>query len=346
VAGDRETAARAAPARGYRRRSRKLESPLECLFFQALRVGRDAGVEARTHRIHRWGRVATVPVWVEIYRSLQPSDCDERLLLLESVGIAAVARRDVDTFGVWVAPEDAGRAYFELTRYGAENRPAPPPTRTPLHGGAVPSACLYVLVLFVCGALAANGALGRDWLSAGALDGAAFRNGEAWRAITALTLHADLAHLAANAGFGGLFGALAARVYGAGRAWLAVLAAATLANVLNGAWMPAGRISLGASTAVFAALGLLCVFPWPDLRRTARAGVRGASIVAALVLLALLGTGDERTDVAAHALGFGCGMLTGLALVRVHATRRLHDGTAALLALTAVCAAWVVALYP
>ena len=290
------------------------------------------------------GPVATVPTWVEIYRSAQAGDCDERLLLLESVGIPAAMRTDDGAYGVWVAPEDAGRAYFELTRYAAENRPSPPVPRPPLHAGALLAAAGYVLVLFVLAAASANAALGRDWLAVGALDGALVRAGEWWRVATALTLHADVAHFGSNAGFGALFGALAARVYGPGRAWLGILLAAVVANLVNAAWMPAGRVSLGASTAVFAALGMLCVFRWPDRRRGARAGIRGASVVAAVVLLALLGTGDERTDVAAHALGFVAGMVAGAGLPRIRAWRELGDRAAAVVVLAALALAWAFAL--
>lgn len=290
------------------------------------------------------GTVATVPTWVEIYRSAQARECDERLLLLESIGIPAAMRMEDGAYGVWVAPEDAGRAYFELTRYAAENRPRPPAPRPTLHAGGLVAAAGYVLVLFVLAAASANAALGRDWLAVGALDGSLVRAGEWWRAVTALTLHADLAHFGTNAGFGALFGTLAGRVYGPGRAWLGILLAATLANLANAAWMPPGRVSLGASTAVFAALGMLCVFPWPDRRRGARAGIRGASVVAALVLLALLGTGDERTDVAAHALGFVAGMGAGTALPRLRGWHGLRDRTAAAAVGLTILLAWAAAL--
>jgi membrane associated rhomboid family serine protease len=288
--------------------------------------------------------VATVPTWVEIFRSPRPRDCDERLLLLESVGIPAVMRIEEGQYGVWVGPEDAGRAYFELTRYAAENRPPPPPRPVHLHDGALLAALSYVVLLFVPTALAANSAFGRDWLATGALDGARVRAGELWRVVTALTLHADLAHYAANAGFGALFGALAGRVYGVGRAWLAILVAGALANALNAIAMPAGRVSLGASTAVFAALGLLCVFRWPDVRRRARLGIRSASVIAAVVLLALLGTGDEHTDIVAHALGFVCGMALGILEQQFMPLGRTLRWRPGLVAAAIVMLAWLAAL--
>lgn len=291
--------------------------------------------------------MATVPTWVEIYRSPRPRDCDERLLLLEAVGIVAVVRPDEAEWGVFVAPDQAGRAYFELTRWAAENRPLPPARQLRLHGGALAAAAAWAALLFVCAALATHDAFGRDWLAAGVLDGTRVRAGEWWRAVTALTLHADLAHWIANAGFGTLFGTLAGRVYGPGRAWLLILLAAGGANLVEALWMPAGLRSLGASTAVFAALGLLCVWRWPATRRGVRAGIRSASVVAALVLLALLGTGDAHTDVLAHALGFVAGALLGLPAARAGRSRR-HGQRGQWLAgaavLAAVVAAWTAAL--
>jgi membrane associated rhomboid family serine protease len=284
------------------------------------------------------------PGWVEIFRSRTPQECDERAFVLLAVGIAAVMWADGHGFSVLVAEPDRPRAVCELERYAAENRPRPRPRAAPLHGGGVAAAAGYALLLFLVSVANARLAVGRDWFDAGVLDGVRFRDGEVWRAVTALTLHADLAHLAANVGFGALFGGLAARVYGAGFGWLLILVAAMAANALNGLTMPVGRASLGASTAVFAALGALAVFRWPAATRRARAGFAGASVVAALVLLALLGTGDAHTDVAAHAFGFGLGALLALPLRRWPPPRaRAPQLLAAATTLLVILAAWLAA---
>jgi membrane associated rhomboid family serine protease len=258
--------------------------------------------------------MATESPWLEVYRAATPAACDERLLLLEAIGIPAVATRTPEGFAIHVAAEHAARARAELAGYAAE-----PPLRTARalprrHRGALAAALAYVGLTFVVLAASGNDTFGRDWFDAGVLDGARVRAGDWWRAATALTLHADLGHYAANAGFGALFGGLAGRVYGPGRAWFAILAAAVVANLANAAWMAPGRASLGASTAVFAALGLLATYRWPATRPGARASIRASSVVAALVLLALLGTGDARTDVLAHALGFVGGLGAGALL--------------------------------
>ena len=59
------------------------------------------------------------------------------------------------------------------------------------------------------------------------------RAGELWRAVTALCLHADLAHLTANALFGSFFLAAAGRSLGAGLALALVTLAGAGGNAVN-----------------------------------------------------------------------------------------------------------------
>jgi rhomboid protease GluP len=283
--------------------------------------------------------------WIEVFRSTAPGACEERALVLEAVGITALASRGPEGCELRVAESDLPRARLELERYLLENRPAPRAVPPLLHRDVLAASAAYAVVLLLVAAASGHALLGVDWYGRGALDGAQLRAGEAWRALTALTLHADLAHLAANAGFGALFGGLAARLYGAGTGWLLVLVAATVANFLNALWMPPGRVSIGASTAVFAALGAVAVFRWPAAARRTRLAWRGASLVAALVLLALLGTGDAHTDIAAHALGFAAGLVLALPLRRwppSHARRAQRF--AGLVAVLLCAAAWLAAL--
>ena len=285
--------------------------------------------------------------WLEIYRSSLSGDCDERALVVLAAGIAAAMRLDFGVYSLLVPAADAERALLELHRYSMENRrPAPPPASPPLHRGAAASAIVYAVILFACAAASSHAVLGYDWAGSGVLDGARVRAGEFWRADTALTLHADLAHLLANIGFGALFGGLAARVYGPGVGWLLTLCAAIVANLVNGLTMADGRTSLGASTAVFAALGALAVHRWPARADRVRPILAGGPVIAALVLLALLGTGDARTDIAAHALGIVFGAALALPLRRWPAPRRaLPQALAGAGAIALVAAGWAAAYW-
>ena len=91
---------------------------------------------------------------------------------------------------------------------------------------------------------------------------AAAPRGEWWRAVTALTLHLDQAHLLGNLLFGVAIGFLAGRAFGPGIAWASILAAAAVANYADMLISPSTHRAVGASTAVFAALGLLVGFAW------------------------------------------------------------------------------------
>lgn len=273
------------------------------------------------------------------------------MLVLEAVGIEASIWNGGAGFEIRVQAADAERARVELARYRLENLPAPRRMPVRLHAGALGAAAAWAILLVVLHFASAASAFGRDWFAAGLLTEATVRGGEFWRAVTALTLHADLAHLASNAGFGALFGTIVASLYGPGTGMLLVLVAATVANLLNAALMDGTRASLGASTAVFAALGAAAAHRWPEAAGRVRPWLRAANVVAALVLLALLGTGDARTDVLAHGLGFGCGMLLALPLRGRLAARSDHvarrrrvQWLAGAGALALVALAWVAAL--
>jgi membrane associated rhomboid family serine protease len=158
---------------------------------------------------------------------------------------------------------------------------------------------------------------GLDWVGAGRLDVAAIRAGEWWRAITALTLHVDAPHLIGNIGFGAVFGILLAREIGSGLAWLLILAGGTAGNLMNVVVQRPTHTAIGASTAVFAALGLLAAYLWSGRRLIHNTWARRwAPVVGGIVMLAWFGTGGERTDIVAHLMGFLAGFGIGAVLGR------------------------------
>src|SRR5690606_31654266 len=136
--------------------------------------------------------------------------------------------------------------------------------------------------------------------------------------------HVDGPHLAANLVAGSWFGYLAGRRLGPGHAWFFTVVMAGIANLLEGQLGPVPHRSVGASTAVFATLGLLAAHAWREhypLR--ARWTVRWAPLVGGVLLLGWLGTEGEHTDVIAHVLGFACGVAAGLVIAWSAAERVL-----------------------
>ena len=175
-----------------------------------------------------------------------------------------------------------------------------------------PGVCGYICVLLIAGILQQH--MGAEWFEAGMSHAGKIRNGEWWRTVTALTLHSDVAHLLANAVIGGLFGLFAGQIFGNGLAWLSIVIAGAAGNLLNAFVREPGHTSIGASTAVFAALGLVAAHSWILQRHRDQARLaRFAPIIGAAVLLSFLGTSGERTDILAHVTGFIAGLLLGAA---------------------------------
>jgi rhomboid protease GluP len=144
-------------------------------------------------------------------------------------------------------------------------------------------------------------------------------NGEWWRPFTGLFLHADISHLAGNLVSGSIFGVLVARSLGALRGWALILGCGTLGNAItSGLIYPETFLSIGASTAVFAALGILTGLGAAEsLRdRARRPWLRiTAPLVAGFILLGWLGGATEgNTDVMGHVFGFTSGLAAGVAV--------------------------------
>ena len=241
------------------------------------------------------------------------------------------------------------KAKFEIWQYEQENRQqvAPGPRITPVIQNGIPGVVAYLIVILLVALLSGEAAFDRNWLAAGRIDGVLIRSGEWWRSITALTLHSGLPHFAGNAGFGALFGIMAGRLLGSGVTWFTVLIASSIANLINTLLLASSHRAIGASTAVFATLGLLAGFVWRgQLMNQDRWPYRVGPIVGGIALLAYTGTGDANTDVGAHLTGFVCGFLAGIAVTRVYryVPKQNVQRATGLLAIAIVICAWLFAL--
>jgi rhomboid protease GluP len=248
-----------------------------------------------------------------VFRSPRRRDCEERLLVLTAVGVEGVLTRAQDEFLLQVAAADAGYAARHLLQYEAENRSPPPQPSPPrVYPYAWVGCAAYVWVLLGVAFALSNGLVRLDAFDLGELDAARVQAGQWWRAWTALTLHLDGPHLAANLVAGVWFGYLAARQMGSGTAWLLTVTGAAVANLLEGLLGPPDHRAVGASTAVFSALGAMSAYSWRERfglpQRWAR---RWGPLVAGVILLGWTGSAGEGTDVVAHLLGFAMGALLG-----------------------------------
>ncbi len=283
--------------------------------------------------------------WVTVAVGLDEVRANELALVLIARDIPHQRQAGSTGLELWVPADSAGVASAELKQYRRENARRVGTRPLDLVGDGWPGVAAYLASLLIVFVAARESLFGLDWYGAGMLHARAVTGGELWRTVTALMLHVEFEHLGGNLAFGAFFGWFVGRYLGVGVGWLTVLAAAAVANAL-GAWLegPDHR-SLGASTAVFAALGMLVAYTWRrGFWRATPWRARVAPIVAGLGLLAFTGTAGENTDVGAHLLGFCAGFGGGLVLARGLTpawlrNRRLQAACAAA-AVVAIVAAW------
>lgn len=283
--------------------------------------------------------------WSIVYESPHRRHCAERSLVLDSLDIPHEILQGEAGWAIAVPTGNAEAARRELAQYARENLAASPgrPVRQPVYQDAIPGIVVYFAILLLVAWAAGTSLFGKDWLAAGRVDGELLRQGELWRLVTAQTLHGSLKHLLGNLGFGALFGLFAGRLLGSGVAWLVIILAACLANELNVLLLDNSHRSIGASTAVFAALGLVAAYVW-SLRFMSqdRWPYRVGPLVGGLALLAFTGTGDANTDIGAHLMGFIFGFAAGAAIARsrLRLDRAQLQRGAAIIAIALVIGAW------
>ena len=244
---------------------------------------------------------------------------DHALVIIASQSAPSVQLgRGPNGVTLYAPPEIAERLYHELTAYdriSALEKPAPAsPVRS--HGSGASLTLLWIAALATVFIAQTKNPDLTGWFassSRGLFDGR-----EWWRPLTALFLHGDIFHILSNIASGTLFATLACRAIGPLLAWPLILASATVGNILTSlAHYPGYYESIGASTAVFAALGVLTADGVVTSLRT-----RGTTAApwkpvllplgGGLALLAWFGAGTSpTTDVLAHLLGFAAGLSLG-----------------------------------
>lgn len=243
-------------------------------------------------------------------------------LVLVSQGIeTAIEYSEVSGFwGLAVAPEDYEKALEALRQYRAENRGWPWQRELLLpdfvfDGGSLVWAIFLATFYWI---MVTEPRL-RD---TGLMHNAAVNRGEWWRLFTAVVLHHDVAHLAANLAIGVVLLGLAMGRFGTGVGVLAAYLAGVAGNATVWLLCEPSHRSLGASGMVTGALGLLAAQSSALDRQSLPARKYVFTGVAGGVLLFVLLGLAPGTDVVAHAGGFVGGLLIGVALAGAHSLAR------------------------
>jgi membrane associated rhomboid family serine protease len=239
-------------------------------------------------------------------------------LVLSSAGINHHLGQTHDTLVLSVTTDNIEEAQTQIQAYLNENKNWPP---NPISSTSDFSPLFQPPTLLLIGGMSlfytvtgpwANHSF---WFSKGAGDAEAILvNGEWYRLITALTLHADTTHLLGNCVLGGFLFHFFCKLTGNGLGMFTMLLTATLANLINVILHGSNHHFVGFSTAVFSIIGMLAMLSLQNQPR--RSYLRLMPFMAGAALLAMLGSSGERTDLGAHFFGLCCGLAAGWYLSR------------------------------
>jgi membrane associated rhomboid family serine protease len=249
---------------------------------------------------------------IELFDHLSDKDVNTCLVILAAAGIVYRITGQPGDWTVWVDEADSEPAIAEVGKYFLENNDIPDETgrwsgfSRNIHMGL--GAALIFLAVQVTINHHGGVAVYSEKFGASA---SAILDGEIFRTVTALMIHSDAMHLISNMAALALLFTVVCSVWGSGVASFCLLASGALGNYLTALIYRTSHLSIGSSTAVFGALGILIVHQmFNSIRHTTGRMKAWLPIGAGLCLLGLFSEGAH-TDILAHLFGLGSGMALG-----------------------------------
>ncbi len=284
----------------------------------------------------------------KLLKNLTAEQANTCTLVLSSSGIPYQTAISQEGWEIWAREGDYEAALEAMKRYFRENEnaetpsltePSPPPPSFPqTWAGAWPS----LLLLVVYAAISHHHAE-RTFIQEFGASAERIMDGEIHRAVTALMLHSDSVHLIGNMVGLAVFGTAVCAMAGSGPGWLMILLSGVFGNLANAALYGTNHLSIGASTAVFGAIGLLSGRRfWQKFRRPGQRVKAWLPLAAGLAFLGLLGSGGQRVDLMAHLFGLLVGLVIGTAYTFMNPNLSTRDQNLCHLASLCVLAfAWL-----
>jgi rhomboid protease GluP len=274
--------------------------------------------------------------WIDVGTYSTLDEAQERALVALSMGEAIRVEHGEHPgeFDLQVEPDAVGKISEEIRQYEAEFELAGAKDTVlsgwAKHAAGWPFVIVWVMALVTVfhfqqsdPGLVTHGASSSIGL---------LQDGEWWRPFTALFLHGDAAHIIGNLASGAVFSILVSKSIGPLWAWILIFLSGTVGNTITSIiTYPESFISLGASTAVFGALGILSgIGLVENFRETVRMPwlrVLGP-LLAGLILLGWLGGAapGSATDVFGHVFGFSAGVVAGIVCRYFVSSETLQDG--------------------
>ncbi|RLC32866.1 MAG: hypothetical protein DRH32_02240 [Deltaproteobacteria bacterium] len=245
---------------------------------------------------------------ITLFPGLTGKQAETYGLVLSALGICHRIKRQAHTWEISVPAADSEKARMAVEAYRQENQDRFRPSRDVFHRFTGTWTGLWVAALLLAvHVTVATRQIHEPFIRFYGASARHILDGALYRCVTALLIHADAVHLVGNMAGIALFGTAVCSLTGWGAGWLMILLSGSAGNFLNAFLFETGHISIGASTAVFGALGILSghqfvgKYRLPGQRLKALLPLGGG-----VALLGLLGSAAH-SDITAHMFGFLCG---------------------------------------
>lgn len=272
----------------------------------------------------------------------------EWALVLASQGMSSRARVRNGLLVLEVEPGRIDAARAAIASYLQENPDAPDCVPAPDLDSDVSSWAGLVFGITILAFFAATrgGELSPALFDRASANAALILSGQWWRCVTALCLHVDIQHVLGNALVGIYLVNAVCRQLGSGLGIALILSSGALGNALNAFAHASGHQSVGASTAVFGAIGVLAGAVGDRPQTTQPRRRRWVPFAAGLGLLAMLGTSGARVDIWAHFFGLVAGFVIGAVTGRYIESRpsRSSQLVLGIIAIGALTGCWMLVL--
>lgn len=280
------------------------------------------------------------------FTALKKKQANLVLLVLESQGINVDYIKHNDSFDIIIKDADEKIAVQILEKYFTENKNRREKSKTilPALSWKSPAIFTIMIMLILIHFYSLHNGIHRQLVKEYGSSALYILQGEYFRAVTALMLHADIEHLAGNLVGLFVFGTGVFALTGYGRGSLMVLLSGFFGNITNAYFKKGIYLSIGASTCVLGAAGILTALQIAKRKKTSISNIQiFAPFAAGMALLALL-SGGENTDISAHLFGFLWGFFIGIIYSIVIAKKQTKESDNimyAAVSIIIILAAWM-----
>jgi len=248
-----------------------------------------------------------------LFSNLTTEQADTCGLVLSASGVSYRVKRGRKGWEIWVEESEYDTALAGIKQYFQENQDSSLPEDTDGQGFQKTYTGIWFSVVLCAWYITYLSGPGRKLFihTYGAASDAILK-GELYRIVTALMLHADAVHLMGNMVGIAIFGTAVCGIMGRGLGWFMILLTGIFGNFINAVFLKTGHLSIGASTAIFGAIGILAGHQF--LERFRQPGQRMKAwlpLAGGIALLGFLGSGAH-TDLTAHLFGFLSGLVLAI----------------------------------